>query len=251
MPPSSFAGRFEGKDHEVTTMIPDEINQPKLTPQQYETLHGGGAEASEIARHRLSRRSFIRRSMLAVWGLSATAAVGGALEMLYPNLKGQFGSTLDVGKKSTMPAAVPKDFKVGQAGVFYFQSAKTYMIHLAKNTPWLLSGANLTDQLSSEWVTKDSDGTYWIALYQRCVHLGCTVPFRDDCDSFKCPCHGSHYNVTGEYLDGPAPRSLDRFAFSFSGGDIMVDTGSLNQRVPHPVPGTRLIPVPTVPCSAA
>ncbi len=63
---------------------------------------------------------------------------------------------------------------------------------------------------AQDWV-KDSDGTYWLALYQVCVHLGCKVPFRDDCHSFKCPCHGSHYNIDGEYLDGPAPRSLDRF----------------------------------------
>ncbi len=171
--------------------------------------------------------------------------------MLYPNLAGQFGSVLDVGKKTTFTAAAPKDFKLGQAGVFYAQSAKTYVIHMAKDTPFLLSGSNLTDQLAAETIVKDSDGTYWIALYQRCVHLGCTVPFRDDCDSFKCPCHGSHYNVDGEYLDGPAPRSLDRFQFSFSGGDLMVNTGVLNSSVPHPVESsTRVIPKPAVQCSA-
>lgn len=232
-------------------MISDDINRPQVTPQQYEVLHGGGAEAAEIAKQRLSRRRFLRRSMLAVWGLSATAAVAGALDMLYPNLAGQFGSVLDVGKKSAFPAAAPKDFKLGTAGVFYEQNAKTYVIHMASNTPFLLSGSNLTDQLAAETIVKDSDGSYWITLYQRCVHLGCTVPFRDDCDSFKCPCHGSHYNVDGEYLDGPAPRSLDRFQFSFSGGDLMVNTGALNNSVPHPVEGsTRIIPQPGVGCSA-
>jgi cytochrome b6-f complex iron-sulfur subunit len=233
-------------------MISDDINRPKVTPQQYEVLHGGGSEAAEIARQKLSRRTFMRRSMLAVWGLSATAAVAGALDMLYPNLAGQFGSTFDVGKKTLFTAAVPLNFQLNQKGVFYEQIAKTYVIHLAANTPWLLSGTNLSGELNYEWVVKDSDGTYWIALYQRCVHLGCTVPFRDSCDSFKCPCHGSHYNVNGEYLDGPAPRSLDRFALSFSGGHVMIDTGSLNEKVPRPTNGsTRLIAVPTVQCSAA
>ncbi|HEY6540813.1 MAG TPA: hypothetical protein VIZ18_07745, partial [Ktedonobacteraceae bacterium] len=85
------------------------INTPPITPQQYEVLHGGGAEAAEIAQQRLSRRRFLRRSMLAVWGLSATAAVGGSLYMMYPNLAGQLGSDLDVGKKSTFPAAKPQD----------------------------------------------------------------------------------------------------------------------------------------------
>ncbi|HLX58412.1 MAG TPA: ubiquinol-cytochrome c reductase iron-sulfur subunit [Ktedonobacteraceae bacterium] len=227
------------------------INTPPITPQQYEVLHGGGAEAAEIAKQRLSRRRFLRRSMLAVWGLSTTAAVGGALYMLYPNLAGQFGSDLLAGAKSAFPAAKPENYKIGQAGVFYVQAAKTYISHLAKDTPLLLNGSNLTDQLISENFVKDSDGSYWLALYQRCVHLGCTVPFRDDCISFKCPCHGSHYNVDGEYLDGPAPRSLDRFALSLSGGNVTVSTGTLNNTVPHPDDTTRIIAKPTVQCAAS
>ena len=227
----------------------DTNNRAPVTPQQYEVLHGGGAEAAEIAKQRLSRRRFLRRSMLAVFGLATTAAVAGALDMMYPNLAGQFGADLTVGKKTDFPAAVPSKYLLGQAGVFYVQQAKTYISHMAADTPFLLKATNLTDQLQSESWVKDSDGTYWVALYQRCVHLGCTVPFRNDCDSFKCPCHGSHYNVDGEYLDGPAPRSLDRFAMSLNGEDVVVSTGSLNMAVPHPDVTTRIIPVPAVQCS--
>lgn len=225
------------------------VQTPPVTPQQYEVLHGGGAEAAEIAKQRLSRRRFLRRAMLAVWGLSATTGVAGAIYMLYPNLVGQFGSALTIGKKTDFPAARPGDFKINQAGVFYHQEVKTYVVHLDKKTEFLLQGTTLEDQLTAETVVKDGDGSYWIGLYQRCVHLGCTVPFRDDCVSFKCPCHGSHYNVSGEFLDGPAPRSLDRFALSFNGEDVMIDTGSLNNLVPHPDATTRLIQVPGVPCN--
>lgn len=225
------------------------IDTPPITPQQYEVLHGGGAEAAEIAKQRLSRRRFLRRSMLAVYGLATTASVAGALYFMYPNLAGQFGSDLTVGVKTDFPAAKPADFKLNQTGVFYRQEAKTYLVHLAPGTQFLLSGISLQDQLTAENFVKDSDGSLWVALYQRCVHLGCTVPFRDDCNSFKCPCHGSHYNVDGEYLDGPAPRSLDRFAMSFSGTSVVVSTGTLNNTVPHPDATTRIIPVPAVPCS--
>ena len=58
------------------------INTPPITPQQYEVLHGGGAEAAEIAKQRLSRRRFLRRSLLAVFGLSATSSVAGAVNLL-------------------------------------------------------------------------------------------------------------------------------------------------------------------------
>lgn len=224
-------------------------NRPSLTPQQYEVLHGRGAEAAEIAKQRLSRRRFLRRTLLAVWGLSATASVAGAVNLLYPNLAGQFGSALTAGTKADFPAAKPADFKINQAGVFYYQPAKAYIVHLDKDTEFLLQGTTLEDQLAAETIIKDGDGSYWIALYQRCVHLGCTVPFRDDCVSFKCPCHGSHYHVDGEYLDGPAPRSLDRFALSFDGENVLVDTGTLNNMVPHPDASTLLIQVPNVSCS--
>lgn len=231
------------------------INTPPITPQQYEVLHGGGAEAAEIAKQRLSRRRFLRRSMLAVWGLSTTAAVGGALYMMYPNLAGQFGSDLVVGIKSDFPATTPDKYTLNQAGVFYRQEAKTYISHLAADTPLLLKGTDLSDQLNAESFQKDEDGSLWVALYQRCVHLGCTVPFRDDCVSFKCPCHGSHYNVDGEYLSGPAPRSLDRFPLTLGsgpGGSVTVSTGTttLNMTVPHPDATTRIInpPPPTTPC---
>jgi cytochrome b6-f complex iron-sulfur subunit len=226
------------------------IHTPPITPQQYEVLHSRGAEAAEIAKQRLSRRRFLRRSMLAVFGLSATASVAGAVNLLYPNLAGQFGAALTVGTKADFPAARPGEFRINQAGVFYHQEAKTYIVHLAKDTAFSLKGTALADQLAVETIVKDSDGTYWIGLYQRCVHLGCTVPFRDDCLSFKCPCHGSHYHVSGEYLDGPAPRSLDRFALSFNGEDVVIDTGTLNNLVPHPDTSTRLISIPTALCSA-
>jgi Rieske Fe-S protein len=54
----------------------------------------------------------------------------------------------------------------------------------------------------------------------------------DHYEYYYTTCHGSHYHVTGEYLDGPAPRSLDRFALSFNGEDVVIDTGTLNNLMP-------------------
>ena len=74
------------------------IDTSQITPPQYEVLHGGGAEAAEIAKQRLSRRRFLRRSLLGIWGLAATASIAGAINMLYPNLKGQFGTPVSIGE---------------------------------------------------------------------------------------------------------------------------------------------------------
>lgn len=225
------------------------IDTPPITPQQYEVLHGGGAEAAEIAKQRLSRRRFLRRSMLVVWGTSAVGAIAGALDMLYPGLSSDFGSAQTVGKKSEFTAAVPAKFQLEIAGVYHRPVSRAYIVHLAAGTEFLLKDGDLSSQLASENVLKDSDGSYWLALYQKCVHLGCTVPFKDSCVSFKCPCHGSHYNINGEFLDGPAPRSLDRFEVSFQGDNVIVNTGFINQTVPRPDNTTRIVAAPTVVCS--
>ena len=68
-----------------------------------------------------------------------------------------------------------------------------------------------------------------IALYQKCVHLGCRVPACLTSQWFECGCHGSQYNRVGEKKGGPAPRGLDRFAMAVSGGSLSVDTGKIIQ----------------------
>ena len=64
------------------------------------------------------------------------------------------------------------------------------------------------DYSGASWSTTDGI----MPLYQRCVHLGCRVPFCASSQWFECPCHGSKYNFAGEYQLGPAPRGMDRFA---------------------------------------
>jgi cytochrome b6-f complex iron-sulfur subunit len=223
------------------------------TPQEYEVLTGGGAESAEMERHGISRRRMLRRAVGLTLGLVSAEAGLGSLMWLYPNLAGQFGSVITLKSKSTFPAAQQKDFALDSKGIFYQSAAKSYIMHLQTggSTTFLLNGASLDDALAAENWVKDGDGTYWLALYQVCVHLGCKVPFRDDCNSFKCPCHGSHYNIDGEYLDGPAPRSLDRFTIQFdNSGNVQVDTGKLNQHIERPTTETRVLKVPGINCSA-
>jgi cytochrome b6-f complex iron-sulfur subunit len=63
------------------------------------------------------------------------------------------------------------------------------------------------------------EGRYWLvntptgvlALYKVCVHLGCLYKWVPSNNRFECPCHGSKYQRDGTYIEGPAPRSLDRF----------------------------------------
>ncbi len=64
-----------------------------------------------------------------------------------------------------------------------------------------------------------------VALYQKCVHLGCKVPWCATSQWFECPCHGSKYSRVGEKRGGPAPRGLDRFIVTVAGDKLTIDTG--------------------------
>ena len=51
----------------------------------------------------------------------------------------------------------------------------------------------------------------WLVQMGVCTHLGC-VPLGDGAGDFGgwfCPCHGSHYDMSGRIRKGPAPRNLD------------------------------------------
>jgi len=67
----------------------------------------------------------------------------------------------------------------------------------------------------------------FMALFQKCPHLGCRVPECASSQFFECPCHGSFYNQVGEKRGGPAPRGMDFFAMSISNGNLVVDTGNI------------------------
>ncbi|MCE9535722.1 MAG: Rieske 2Fe-2S domain-containing protein, partial [Nitrospirae bacterium] len=53
-------------------------------------------------------------------------------------------------------------------------------------------------------------------------HLGCGYHWDRTDSRFKCPCHGSVYDVTGEVLAGPAPRALDRLPAKIEAGRLLV-----------------------------
>src|SRR3546814_14129175 len=72
----------------------------------------------------------------------------------------------------------------------------------------------------------------YVALYQKCVHLGCRVPEYVTSQWFECQCHGSQYNRVGEKKGGPAPRGLDRSLITANASSITVNTGTALPRPP-------------------
>lgn len=69
------------------------------------------------------------------------------------------------------------------------------------------------------------DGSF-IALSRTCTHLGCSVPWNTEQDTFICPCHGSSFDKKGLVLTAPAIRPLDYYPLRVENGRIRVDISS-------------------------
>ncbi|XP_061450253.1 cytochrome b-c1 complex subunit Rieske, mitochondrial [Rhineura floridana] len=63
----------------------------------------------------------------------------------------------------------------------------------------------------------------WLVMIGVCTHLGC-VPIANagDFGGYYCPCHGSHYDVSGRIRKGPAPLNLEVPYYDFASEDLLI-----------------------------
>lgn len=169
----------------------------------------------------VTRRQFLNRGINA----SFMVAIGGfgaaCLAFLWPSLSGGFGSKIKAGKLDDILGQIAdkkEPFYVAE-GRFYLNPYPKEAVAKAKSVP--AYAAVLPGYEAGV-----------VALYQKCVHLGCRVPWCKTSQWFECPCHGSQYNRVGEKKGGPAPRGLDRFVVTVDGGIVNVDTKQVIQGPP-------------------
>jgi cytochrome b6-f complex iron-sulfur subunit len=167
----------------------------------------------------LTRRQFFNRGILTGLGIFAAGMGAAMLGFLWPSSAGGFGAQIDVGSEDDAKAEFDKKLPYYNAG------ARTYIVPYPKDD--VAKAKSVYDPRIVEGMEKG-----YVALYQKCVHLGCRVPWCETSQWFECPCHGSKYNRVGEKKGGPAPRGLDRFPLQVSGGQITVDTGTIVQGPP-------------------
>jgi cytochrome b6-f complex iron-sulfur subunit len=147
------------------------------------------AHGETKARKLSSRRSFTRNATLGAVGIVVAQITGAFGLLMWPNKTGAFGTAITVSAEN-VPDVMGEPFK--------WTPGKFYLVH--------------TD-----------DGVE--ALYWKCVHLGCTVPWISGQGEFICPCHGSVYEYNGSRVSGPAPRALDAMPVTVNDdGSVTVDT---------------------------
>jgi cytochrome b6-f complex iron-sulfur subunit len=180
---------------------------------------GAGGPGIVIVQPAPAGPSLPRRKVLLIgfWSAMGTMLLGivaTILYSLYPLEITGFGSAVFVGTVDELKPGEKKHNLEAKAWIVRFDAEQ------ARRNPGAQEGAIL-------------------AVYHKCVHLGCTVPFRADFSRedprngetyagwFLCPCHGSTYSDAGVRVFGPAPRSMDTFAMTIDKGKITVNTGKI------------------------
>jgi cytochrome b6-f complex iron-sulfur subunit len=159
----------------------------------------------------VTRRQFLNRGITAFFGVSLAGFGAAVLGFLWPSLSGGFGSKINAGKVDEILEEIHS-----KREPYYVPEARSYIAEFPKDAVGKAQGVYTGAVLEGM-----KQG--FVALYQKCVHLGCRVPWCSSSQWFECPCHGSRYNRVGEKKGGPAPRGLDRFGLAVT-DVIVIDT---------------------------
>jgi len=161
-----------------------------------------------------TRRQFLNRATGVSFGAFLAFFGITSLAFLWPRLSGGFGGKIDAGDIGEIKEAIFQPD--GSIEPYYVAEAKTYVVPFDES---------LLGETDFDGIDVVVDGL--TGLFQKCVHLGCRVPWCSSSQGFECPCHGSKYNSAGEYDSGPAPRNLDRFTLEVINNRLIINTGSV------------------------
>lgn len=150
-------------------------------------------QVTEAIENKVSRRDLLKWIGVGAFASFIGGSVLSTLRFIFPNVLYE--------PSSTFKAGAPDEYAPGTVSTKWVKTERT-------------------------WIVRTNDGIY--ALWARCTHLGCTPGWFEAEKRFKCPCHGSNFDVNGDVIAGPAPRPLYRAAISLSeDGQIVVNKGRL------------------------
>jgi cytochrome b6-f complex iron-sulfur subunit len=162
----------------------------------------------------INRREFLNLAWLVSLGFF-TISIGGVTYLFsMPRFReGEFGGIFNMGEVGSLPPPGSEPMKVPEGKL---------------------------------WLSNTERGV--LAIYTVCTHLGCLYNWESQQDTFRCPCHGSAFEPDGTFIEGPAPRSLDRFAILIESrdGQILAQTDpETGDPVPLPDDPTAMVRVDT------
>jgi cytochrome b6-f complex iron-sulfur subunit len=168
----------------------------------------------------MQRRRFLNRSIIGLTALSTASFGSAVVAFLWPRAAGGFGGVITPGGVDDVRDAITTN-----NGFLYQPSGRLWI------TEYPAAALQKASEVYTETELVGMEAGF-VALFQKCPHLGCRVPQCVTSQWFECPCHGSQYNRVGEKMGGPAPRGLDRFPVTVVDGTLTIDTSTIIQGPP-------------------
>ena len=155
----------------------------------------------------VTRRRFMELNALTVGGI-ASAAFG--LPALGFAVGPMFEKTTVAGYE---PVGVEADFSADD----YTQKVITIVDDVAEAGKTTVYVRRTNPKLDNDKFRQP-----YVAISNRCMHVGCPIRYVQASQRFICPCHGGIYDFQGIVIGGPPVRPLDRFRTRVRDGVVEV-----------------------------
>ena len=154
-----------------------------------------------------TRRDFLYITTGAFGAVGAAAVVWPLIDQLNPDASVKAVSTIEVDISSIEP------------GSFLKVAWRGKPIYIRRRTSEEITSAEKDDYLALPDPQKDIDRVQkkeWLVVVGVCTHLGCIpIANQGEYEGWFCPCHGSHYDLSGRIRKGPAPTNLEVPPYEF------------------------------------
>lgn len=156
--------------------------------------------------------------MIGSLGLLSSAGAKSTVETFITSMSAS-ADILAMAKVEVSLSAIPE----GKNVVVKWQGKPVFIRH---RTPSEIDEANQIDISSLKDPQTDADRVKkpeWLVMLGICTHLGC-VPIGESGDfgGWFCPCHGSHYDISGRIRKGPAPLNLEVPQYEFDDDKLII-----------------------------
>ena len=154
-----------------------------------------------------TRRDFLYITTGAFSVVGAASVAWPLIDQLNPDASVKAVSTIEVDISSIEP------------GSFLKVAWRGKPIYIRRRTSEEIAEAEKDDSLNLPDPQKDIDRVQkkeWLVVVGVCTHLGCIpIANQGEYEGWFCPCHGSHYDISGRIRKGPAPTNLEVPPYEF------------------------------------
>lgn len=153
------------------------------------------------------RRNFLYIATGAAGAVAAGSAVWPLIDQMNPSKDVLALSSVEVDISSIAE---------GQSIVILWRGNPVFIRHRTAAEIFEAQADDTADLIDPENDADRVQKPEWLIMSGVCTHLGC-VPLdqQGEFGGWYCPCHGSHYDISGRIRKGPAPENLPVMEYIF------------------------------------